>query len=161
MFRFLYETAARIGETLAVDWSDVDLDSCTVTLRADTRKGKTRDIVRKISPQLAALLKKHQLPRGVVWVWDRRQTTLWLRLRKICERAGVEPRGFHAIRKSSASYYAAAGGNASDLLDHSDGGKLFEQHYRDQRIAGNGPDAIDLLPSLDLDLPQSDGLPSR
>mgnify|MGYP006244000121 FL=1 len=119
-----------------------------MTIRSETRQGKTRDLVRQISPELSDLIKKQALPMGVVWPWDKRQTTLWLKLRQVCKRAKVEPKGFHAIRKSAASYYAAAGGNASDLLDHSDGGKLFEQHYRDQRIAGNGPSAIDLLPSL-------------
>ena len=162
LLRFLYETACRIGETLALDWRDVDFDNCTVTLRADSRKGKTRDLVRDISPELCELLKKHALPMGVVWPWDKQQTTLWLRLRQVCRRAGVKPRGFHAIRKSSASYYAAAGGNASDLLDHSDGGKLFEQHYRDQRIAGNGPSAVELLPHLPCcDLANSDDCCSR
>ena len=148
VFRFLFETACRIGETLTIDWRDFDFENNTVTIRSETRKGKTRDLVRQISPELSDLIKKQALPMGVVWPWDKQQTTLWLKLRQVCKRAKVEPKGFHAIRKSAASYYAAAGGNASDLLDHSDGGKLFEQHYRDQRIAGSGPRAIDLLPKL-------------
>ena len=148
LLRFLYETACRIGETLALEWQDVDFESNSVTLRADTRKGKTRDLVRQISPELCDLFKRQAVERGVIWPWDRRPNCLWRKLRQLCKRAGVEPRGFHSIRKTAASYYAQAGGNASDLLDHSDGGKLFEQHYRDQRIANNGPAAVDMLPPL-------------
>lgn len=148
LLRFLYETACRIGETMAIDWADVDPENNTVTLRADTRKGKTRDLVRQVSPELMQLLQRQAMPAGVVWPWDRRPNCLWRKLRQLCKHADVEPRGFHAIRKTAASYYAQAGGNASDLLDHSDGGKLFEKHYRDQRIAGNGPAAIELLPPL-------------
>jgi len=149
LIRFLWDTACRIGETLAVDWANVDLDANRVLLPAETRKLKTRDLVRSISPALAEQLRQRQQPAGLVWPWDRQKTSLWLALKQICRRANVTPRGYHSIRKAAASYYAAAGGNPVDLLDHSDGGELYQMHYRDTRIAGGGPSAIDVLPSLD------------
>ena len=150
LLRFLWETACRIGETLAVEWQNVDLDGRRVLLPSETRKLKTRDLVRQISPALADRLRGRQEASGRVWPWDRPKESLWLAFGQICKRADVQPRGFHSIRKSAASYYAAAGGNPVDLLDHSDGGELYQQHYRDQRIAGTGPAAIEILPSLEI-----------
>lgn len=146
-----WESGCRIGETLAVTWDRVDLADRRVLLTAETRKLKTRDIERRISPELAELLSRHaKTDDSLVWEWDRQHTYLWIKLADMCRAAGVTPRGFHGLRKAAASYYAQAGGNPVDLLDHSDGGALYQKHYRDTRIATGGPTPVDVLPRLRL-----------
>ena len=49
---------------------------------------------------------------------------------------------FHAIRKSTASHYEAAGGNATELLGHSS--RKVTQGYLDPRIVRTKP-AVELL----------------
>lgn len=149
LLTWCWESGCRIGETLAVTWDRVDLADRRVLLVAETRKLKTRDIERRISPELAELLSRHARDdESRVWHWDRCHTYLWVTLSDMCKRAGITPRGFHGLRKAAASYYAQAGGNPVDLLDHSDGGALYQKHYRDTRIATGGPTPVDVLPRL-------------
>jgi integrase len=144
-----WQTAERIGGLLALRWRDVDLDARLVTFDGESRKGGTKTIIRSITPDLAKMLSLHR--RGdddLVWPWaeHRRRTALWRSLQILGDRAGVQTRGFHSIRKASGSYVAAAGGDATEYLSHSDS-KTTREHYLDRRIVG-GADPLDLLPAL-------------
>jgi integrase len=144
-----WQTAERIGGLLALRWRDVDLDARLVTFDGSERKGGTKTIQRSVTPDLARLLAKH---RGgdddLVWPWveHRRRTALWRSFQILGEHAGVKTRGFHSIRKAAGSYVAAAGGDATEYLSHSDA-KTTREHYLDRRIVG-GADPLDLLPAL-------------
>jgi integrase len=144
-----WQTAERIGGLLALRWRDVDLDARRVTFDGATRKGGTKTIVRSITPELARLLGKHR--RGdddLVWPWleHRLPGSLWVSLQLLGRTAGVAVHGFHAIRKSAGSYVAAAGGDATEYLSHSDP-STTRQHYLVAEIVG-GADPLDLLPAL-------------
>lgn len=149
-------TAERISALLALRWSEVDLDRCTIVFLGDTRKGATRDIVRQITPELAKMLKARQkAPGDLVWHWDRvHRESIWLSLKLLCGKAGVTYRGFHGLRRAAASYMAAGPGGraaASALLDHSNP-RLLE-HYVDPAICPPERTSVDSLPPLDLDEP--------
>ena len=151
ILRLCWETAERIGAVLQLRWDDVDLDERYVVFRGETRKGGVRDIRRDISPELAEQMRAIQRrPADLVFQWDRQPTSLWFQLRRICANAGVTPRGFHGLRKAAASYVAAAGGDATQLLDHSNP-KLAKDHYLDESIVRPRSTAIDLLPPLVLE----------
>jgi integrase len=66
----------------------------------------------------------------------------------LCEKAGVPQRRFHALRKASASYVQAGGGDAVSHLDHSDA-NITRDHYLDDRVVGR-TEGVDYLPPLDL-----------
>jgi integrase len=70
-------------------------------------------------------------------------------LNKILERAGL-PKDrrckFHKIRKTTASYYEAAGGSAQRLLDHSS--PAVTRKYLDPRIVTQGVPAPSVLPKV-------------
>lgn len=145
-----WETAERIGALLALRWADVDLEARTVLFRAETRKGRSHDLLRPITPDLAKLLQPEVRQQDeLVWPWDRKQyTSIWASLRLLAKRAGVRGTGFHKLRKSSASYLAAAGGDATEHLGHAKP-EVTRQHYLDSRITQTRT-AIDFLPPLDL-----------
>lgn len=153
-----YVTAERLGALLALRWGEVDLDRRQIVFRGSTRKGRTRDIQRAITPQLAEMLRRYKKgDNDLVWPWDRRPGTIWTSLKLLCGQAGVTYRGFHGFRKASASYFEAAGGSATQLLDH-DRPSTTKRSYLDPDIVKGGPTAADLLPPLDLtDQPQKPG----
>jgi integrase len=145
-----WTTAERLGALMALRWGEVDLDRRMITFLGANRKGHTRDIQRAITPQLADMLRTHR--RGddeLVWPWDRQIGSIWTSLQNLCKQAGVTYRGFHGFRKSSASYFEAAGGSATALLDH-DRPATTKRSYLDPDIVRGGPSAADLLPPLDL-----------
>lgn len=142
-------TAGRRGELLAVRWQDVDTDRAEIVFKAERRKGHTRDIVRRINGTLADDLEARRGPPGdLVWPWDRHEASLYGSMRILCDMAGVPQLRLHAIRKASASYVAAAGGDAVDHLDHSDPA-ITRDHYLDDRIVGRRS-GVEFLPPLDL-----------
>jgi len=150
LIRNCWETAERIGSHMALRWRDVDTLQRTVIFQAENRKGQTRDIMRPISEEQCLWL--NQMRRDddeLVWPWKGNRTTLWHHFGNVCTCAGVVNRGFHGLRKSAASYVALAGGDATQLLDHSNPA-ITKNHYLDQTINRPRHTAIDLLPKLDL-----------
>jgi integrase len=141
-------TGERIGALLQLRWGQIDLQRRRITFLAETRKGGRQDIVRQITPAMARELAAHAAaPDVLVWPWPRNPLSIYASMKKICLRAAVTPRGFHAIRKSSASYIAAGGGDASAHLGHSDP-SIARDHYLDPRIMPQASE-MDFLPTLD------------
>jgi len=152
LFQALWYTGERIGGHLGLRWSEVDLEHCVITFLGETRKDRISTIQRAISPALAKLLAARRGAHGdLVWPWveHREPGSIFQTLRKIARRAGVTPRGFHAIRKASGSYVKRAGGDATEHLGHSNP-KTTKDHYLDVAITGQ-QSALDYLPPLDLD----------
>lgn len=150
-----FETGERIGGLLRLRWGEVDLDRRMLTFLGETRKDGITTIQREISGQLADFMR---LQRGsdnqLVWPWleARKPSSIYCTLAIICRRAGVTPRGFHAIRKASGSYVKAGGGDATDHLGHSDA-KTTRDHYLDPAITGR-QSALNYLPTLDITGPR-------
>lgn len=149
-------TGERIGGHLGLTWRDVALDRLCVRFPAEERKGHSVDLIKPINDTLAGLLgrlREASMPRALqpsalVWAWDRHHTSLWAEFRKLCRLAGVDPLGFHGLRKSSASYVDAAGGDVTKHLSHSDP-RLAQAHYVDPTIS-RPASALNLLPDLRL-----------
>jgi integrase len=130
----------------------VDLEGRTVLFRAETRKGRSSDLQRGITADLAELLRSQKRDdRELVWHWDREYTSLWPSMKLLAKQAGVRGTGFHKLRKASASYVALAGGDATEHLGHASP-DITRQHYLDPRITAV-KQAVDFLPPLDLDEP--------
>jgi integrase len=147
----LWYTGERIGSHLRIRWSEADLDACRMTFLGENRKGGVETIQRQIDPSLAQQLRLHRrADTELVWPWldNREMGSLFQTFRIICGRAGVKPRGFHAIRKASGSYVKAGGGDATDHLGHANP-KTTRDHYLDTNITGQ-QSALDFLPPLDL-----------
>lgn len=142
----IWDTGERIGAVMALDWSQVDLRRKWVRFDADDRKGGAEDNQLPIADDTAdALRKLGPCTRGKVFKWPYSRTYIYRRYTLILERAGLPTNRlykFHCIRKSTASHYEAAGGNATELLKHSS--RKVTKAYLDRRIV-KPQSAIDKL----------------
>lgn len=109
---------------------------------ASYRKGKTRDKLFQLSPDtlesLKILLMAHR--RNELFPWDRCETYIYNRLKKILLRAGLSADGrskFHRIRRTVASAVKNQGGDATAAMDHSHA--RTTKKYLDPRIVGEKP----------------------
>lgn len=144
-----WQTGCRIGELRALRWGCVDPDRRELVFLAATRKGSTRDIARRITPELAAEMEQHrQPPAALVWPWIGHPTALYKSMEILCRKAGTPQKRFHALRRASASYVAAGGGDPVTHLDHASP-VTTSRHYIDDRILIR-PDGLSFLPPLDL-----------
>ena len=143
-----YDTGERI--TPIAELKCADVRGCAVIFRAEGRKGRRRDILREISVECAdALLAIRRGPDDAAIPWDRAHSCRWRILKRILERAGLPADRrckFHRIRKTTASYYEAAGGSAQRLLDHSS--PAVTRKYLDPRIVTPGAPAPSVLPRV-------------
>lgn len=139
-----WDSGERIGALMEARWPHLAADY--LTLPAEIRKGGRNDRVYHLHPETLAALELIRLPpRELIWPWDRSPNMLWLRYKNILKRAGLphdRKSMFHRMRKSVASHFQAAGGNATALLGHQDA--RTTRAYIDCRIAPE-PQAIDLL----------------
>jgi integrase len=144
-----YDTAERATSLLSLRWRNVR--GMTVLFPAEGRKGHTRDILREIGEDTRAALdavRGSRTEEDLVFPWPRTKTYLWRRLEIILERAGL-PHGrrdkFHRIRRTTASYFEAAGGSAQRLLDHAN--PSTTRRYLDPRIV-KPQSAPEMIPRL-------------
>jgi integrase len=143
-----YDTGERISAML--DLRCCDVRGLSVIFRAEQRKGRRRDIYREISQECAdALAAVRRRPDDFALPWDHHRTCVWRYLKKILVRAGLPSDRkckFHRIRKTTASFYEAAGGSAQRLLDHSS--PAVTRKYLDPRIVTPGVPAPSVLPKV-------------
>jgi integrase len=135
----IWDTAERIGAVIQLEWNDVSLSTGRVTFRAENRKNKLRDRQHQLHPDTVSLLTRMRIPKAtLVFPWDLDKTYIWLKYKMILRKAGLpcdRAHSFHCMRKSSASYFEASGGNATELLDHSSRA-VTVKHYLDISVTG-------------------------
>lgn len=144
-------TGERIGALLRLRWGEVDLEMCRLTFLGATRKDRVTTIHRDITPALRDFLRPQvRKASDLVWPWldHRVENSIQNGIIRVCKAAGVQCRGFHGFRKSSCSYVAAAGGDATEHAAHRSS-STTKRHYLDVGIVGQ-KSALDFLPPLDL-----------
>jgi integrase len=145
-----YETGERIGallEAVAEDYARP-----TMIVRAAARKGRRRDRCYRLTlatcDRVDALLDGRTT--GPVFAWGMSQGTLYNDWRRIKTVAGIPPgkrQAFHQIRRTAATHYAAAGGDAVDMLDHASP-RTTHKWYLDARMLDRGARPCDMLPPI-------------
>jgi len=143
----LYDTGERIGAVMQLAWDNVDLDSGWVRFPAETRKGGRRDRAYRVAPETIEALRLILVPwRDDVFTWPYDSVYIYARYKRLLRRAGLpndRTSMFHRMRRTTASLFEAAGGNATELLGHSS--RAVTKKYLDPRLL-NAPQAIDKLP---------------
>lgn len=136
----LWDSGARIGETMQLRWENVDLSGGWVTMKAETRKGGLSDKLSKLHPSTVELLDRIRFPeRKIVWPWPYHETYLWKHYGEILRRAGLpdgRERKFHCMRKSCASHITAIVNEAAaqSAMGHADI-RMTRGVYIDPKIA--------------------------
>lgn len=131
----IWDSGERIGAVIGLTWANVDLVGGWVRVPAEVRKGKRRDRLYRISPETVDTLRRIKRKPGAVFPWPYSKTYLWRRFGDVLSNAGLPNDGrskFHRIRRTVASYYEAAGGNATELLGHTS--RKTTLAYIDRRI---------------------------
>lgn len=110
LIRLALETAARLGELLALRWQDVDVTKRVALVRGiDGRGTKSGDAVRAVplSPAaVSALNELKAMPRGIdgrVFWWWKASDSFNKTWRRVCVRAGVADLRFHDLRHEATS----------------------------------------------------------
>lgn len=131
-----WDTGERISAILATEWRQLDLDAGWCIMRAESRKGRREDILSKLHGDTVIALRAIQDPeRTMVFPWPYSKTYVWNRYKRILRLAGLphdREHKFHCLRKSVASYFEAAGGDATKLLGHS--ARRVTLRYIDPRV---------------------------
>lgn len=121
----LWDTGERITATLSIEWEWMDLDTGVLCIPAHARKGGRKPMTYHLKPitvEAIREIKASQQPeRELVFPgWDKKDR-IYSKYKRILKRAGLpadRESMFHRMRKTFASHVEAAGGNATDALDH-------------------------------------------
>jgi len=125
LITLLWETGARIGEMMSLEWTRVDFDRFSFTVNPANTKGKRRKLLcfgaegYEMLQQLAAYGTE-----GHVFEWRHDKAYRTRQLARIAAAAGVtleHEQKFHAVRRSVGNYIAATYGldSACEKLGHS------------------------------------------
>lgn len=150
LIQVLWQSAERIGAIMAVKKSDYVRPR--ILVRAEYRKGGKRDklytFTEPVCDLLDILANSGQGER--LFAWTKSKEYMWPVFGELVEQAGI-PGGkrakFHQLRRSAATHYAAGGGDAVSLLDHSS--PRITKAYLDPRYVDTGPQPCDVLPSIE------------
>lgn len=111
LFLFMFETGARIGEAVKLQWDDVDLSNRTALLR-DTKNGT--DHVAHLTGEMCGLIRSLPIGRRVFGYKSRQ--SIYGPAQNACKRAGIEYVPPHqAGRHSFATTLDAAGMTATQI----------------------------------------------
>lgn len=140
----MWNSSERIGALIQCQWKH--LRKPWLVIPAELRKGKRADKAYRLSDETLEAIESIRNPkRKLIWPWPHHWTYLWIRYKIIRERAGLPTdrySSFHRMRKTVASHFEAAGGNATQLLGHSSRKQTMK--YLDPRITGE-KQAADVL----------------
>ena len=145
-----WESGERIGALMAA--CPADFRDPHLSIPAEARKGGREGKVYSLSPATSAAVLLIVVPGSDrIWKWPFSETYLWNRMRKLLNAAGLHGKrlGFHQIRRTAASHFAAAGGDAAAFLGHAagSGSKVASAWYVDARLLPTRP-AHEVLPRL-------------
>lgn len=147
----------RIGELLALKWTDLDRVARTLTVRRTRfRNGRVQEWPKNRRPRilglsdeaLAALIRHQDRQHpGAVWIFERLPGVVWsydgavYRLRRACRAAGIDEHASHTGRHQHATHLLSTGIPAADVADrlgHADAGvtlRLYSHSTSEGRAA--------------------------
>ncbi|WP_099264479.1 tyrosine-type recombinase/integrase [Rhodopirellula bahusiensis] len=144
----IYDTAERVGAVMQVKRQDIDSDGW-ITVRGEYRKGQTRDRRYRLRPITIERINAIKVfGQSKVFDWPYTETYIFYKFGKILDAAGLPSNRrskFHKLRRTTASNFEAAGGNATALLDHTH--RRTTRAYLDPRVLREVQPA-DIVPGI-------------
>ena len=143
------DTGTRLGAMLKAEWVDVNLDRATILFRGRTQKNKRGQVhpLRPEAVQELGLIREPQ--RKLVWPLPYHRSNVTYHYKKLLSEAGL-PYGrsdmFHKLRKTAATWFEKAGGNATELLGHASRKHTKDSYLDESQI--ERPHPASLLPAL-------------
>lgn len=134
LVRTLEETAERRGAVLGFRWDDLDDETGWLVSRAENRKGKTEDLAFRLHPETLGILRQFARVSDLMFHWEKCRASLFNNFRRILQDAGLpsdRKRMFQCFRRTTATEIEIAGGDATELLGHSER-KITLTYYLDR-----------------------------
>jgi len=137
LIAFVLSTGERKGATLALRWDWIDFKGKLIIIPAEVRKGRQKNGIYELWPEVAKLLERIRKPvREVVFPDDRNPSMYWKDWDRILKLAGL-PGGpkskTQGLRISHASFLKMMGGDPTAALMHGDAATTIK-HYLDPRL---------------------------
>jgi integrase len=135
MHDLMLDTGLRAGALLALEWPMIDWDRKVLLVPAEIQKDDS-DQAFRLHPDTLLHLRQIEAPaRNLILPWDRCYSVLWYRYGKILKEAGLPSTRrdkFHRMRRTTATHFEMAGGDATELLGHSS--RDTTRRYLDEQI---------------------------
>lgn len=142
---FWWDTGERTGATLQTEWQHFDPEAGTMYVPGDIRKTNKRALYHLKRRTVAAIEAIREPERHLIFAFPFSLGTFYNHYTRLLKDAGL-PHGRHdkpqKMRRSFASHLEAAGGNATDALQHTSR-SVTKDSYLDERIVK--PDSPNLL----------------
>jgi integrase len=148
LIRLILDTGERIGAVTKIRSTDITGEWLVV--HGGNRKGRREGKRFKLGDSTIEILDRlSALGNPTLFFTGRDPCWLWAEYKRLLERAGLptDRRGkFHKLRRTIATFYEAAGGNATELLGHSS--RKVTEAYLDLRYCKTAQpcDVMKLLP---------------
>jgi integrase len=144
----IFDSGERVGAVLSVQWSDLSGEWLTVP--AKYRKGKRKPGRYRLRAGTLALLQEMRAhsEEPVIFAWHMSRGYVWQRFSKIVKQAGIEDKRrnkFHKIRRTVATFFEQAGGDATRLLQHNS--RKTTEAYLDESMIQR-TQAVDLIEAI-------------
>lgn len=136
-----WDTGARTSEILQFRWEWIDRQTGWISVPASARKGQRRDAFYRFQPDTLGVVLPFARDFGPLLNWDHHRTRFWQLYGELLTRAGLPNTRYdkpQKIRRSHGSWLAAAGGDATASLGHSDP-RVTRAAYLDPRIVSPAP----------------------
>lgn len=145
----IWYSAERLWASLQIRLVDVDLTTGWFRIRGETRKNRTRDLVRRLPAEVLPRFRRfveHDPARKLLFPIDCCYETVFNRYKIALRMAGLpcdRESMYHRMRRSAISHFKRLGGNGTELADHSSPA-VTRRSYEDPTITGE-QQAADLL----------------
>ena len=142
----IWDTGERINAVLQCRWDNLDMRSRYLKIPHSVRKGKRADMLFRLHRDTILILRAIRDPeRDLIFPWPLHPTSLHNHYRALLSEGNLPTdryHKFHCLRRSTASYLEAAGGDATAQLGHEH--RSTTKRYLDPRIVKQ-KHAADLL----------------
>lgn len=129
LIKMAVSTGIRREDIVSISINNIDFDESYLTFH-ESKKNKNRTIF--LSPEIMQLIRKYikTIPKRDL-LFDFTGRTAWNKLDRLCRRAGIPSRPFHALRATCIKFCDFAGWREEETAKLTgDSIRVIQEHYR-------------------------------